>query len=384
MNFDFSDDQKALAEQARKFLEKECPSSAVRAVLEGGLTHDARLWQGVADMGFLGVVVPEQYGGLGSSYLDLCVIAEEMGRALAPVPFSSSVYLATEFLLEAGSEAQKALWLPRLVTGQAIGTLALAEGAGPITPGAIQLAARQRAGQIRLSGHKTAVPDGGIADFAVVVARSSAGRTADGISLYLVDLSQDSITRSPVSTIDPTRAHARIDFNGASAEALGAPGQGGALLSRVLDRAAVLMAFEQIGGADRALGMGRDYAQDRMAFGRPIGSFQAIKHMLADMYVSATLARSNAYYGAWALSTGAAELPVAAATARVSATQAFQHCARNNIQVHGGVGFTWAFDCHLFYRRANLLALSLGSQSQWEDALVERMRDQRAAALKAA
>jgi alkylation response protein AidB-like acyl-CoA dehydrogenase len=126
--------------------------------------------------------------------------------------------------------------------------------------------------------------------------------------------------------------------------------------------------------------MGRDYALDRMAFGRPIGSFQAIKHMLADMYVSATLARSNSYYGAWALSTGASELPVAAATARVSATQAFQHCAKNNIQVHGGVGFTWAFDCHLYYRRANLLAVSLGSLSQWEDALIERMRTRQLAA----
>lgn len=384
MNFDFSDDQKTLADQARKFLDKACPSTAVRAVLEGNLTHDAALWQGVADMGFLGVVVPEEYGGLGLSYLDLCVVAEEMGRALAPVPFSSSVYLATEFLLEAGTPAQKAVWLPKLVSGEAIGTLALTEAAGPVTPASIQLAAKRSAAGALLTGQKTAVPDGGIAHVAVVVARSSTGRGAEGISIYLVDLDQSGVTRTPQTTIDPTRGHARLDFNKAQAELLGAPGQGGAILSRVLDRAAVLTAFEQIGGADRALMMARDYAQDRMAFGRPIGSFQAIKHMLADMYVSATLARSNAYYGAWALSTGAAELPVAAATARVSATQAFQHCAKNNIQVHGGVGFTWAFDCHLFYRRANLLALSLGSQSQWEDALVERMRDQRRAALKAA
>jgi alkylation response protein AidB-like acyl-CoA dehydrogenase len=148
----------------------------------------------------------------------------------------------------------------------------------------------------------------------------------------------------------------------------------------VLDRAAVLMAFEQVGGADRALEMGRDYALDRIAFGRPIGSFQAVKHLLADMYVSATLARSNAYYGAWALSTDAAELPEAAATARISATQAFQHCAKNNIQVHGGMGFTWEFDCHLYYRRANALALSLGSLSYWEDLLIDRMRSRNAAA----
>ncbi len=149
------------------------------------------------------------------------------------------------------------------------------------------------------------------------------------------------------------------------------------MLTQVLDRAAVLIAFEQLGGADRALEMGRDYALDRIAFGRPIGSFQAVKHMLADMYVSATLARSNCYYGAWALSTNAGELPEAAASARISATQAFQHCAKNNIQVHGGMGFTWEFDCHMYYRRANALALGLGSQSYWEDALIDRMRKPR-------
>ena len=146
-----------------------------------------------------------------------------------------------------------------------------------------------------------------------------------------------------------------------------------------MDRAAILLAFEQVGGSDRALEMARDYALDRMAFGRPIGSFQAIKHMLADMYVSATLARSNCYYAAWALSTDAAELPVAAATARVSATQSFQHCAKNNIQTHGGMGFTWAFDCHLYYRRSNALALSLGSLSTWESLLIERLRGGNAA-----
>jgi alkylation response protein AidB-like acyl-CoA dehydrogenase len=198
--------------------------------------------------------------------------------------------------------------------------------------------------------------------------------------LYLVDLRQAGVSRTSLQTIDPSRGHARLDFAGAAAEPLGAAGEGWSILERVFDRAAVLTAFEQIGGADRALEMGRDYALERMAFGRPIGSFQAIKHMLADMYVSATLARSNGYYGAWALSTGAAELPEAAASARISATQAFQHCAKNNIQVHGGMGFTWAFDCHLFYRRSNLLALNLGSQSQWEDKLIARMRARNTAA----
>jgi len=197
--------------------------------------------------------------------------------------------------------------------------------------------------------------------------------------LFLVETNSDGIEARALTSIDPTRGQAELTFKNCAAEPLGAAGEGWSLLSQLLDRAAVLTAFEQIGGADRALEMGRDYALDRIAFGRPIGSFQAVKHMLADMYVSATLARSNSYYGAWALSTNAAELPEAAAAARISATQAFQHCAKNNIQVHGGMGFTWEFDCHLYYRRANATALGLGSLSYWEDSLIERMRKKNAA-----
>ena len=197
--------------------------------------------------------------------------------------------------------------------------------------------------------------------------------------MFIIDLTGPGVTREAVDTIDPTRSHAKITFSAAAADPLGAAGEGWSIVEHVFDHAAILTAFEQVGGADRALEMARDYALERMAFGRPIGSFQAIKHMLADMYVSATLARSNCYYGAWALSTGSSELAEAAATARVSATQAFQHCARNNIQVHGGMGFTWAFDCHLFYRRSNLLALNLGSLSVWEDKLIDRLRAKNAA-----
>ena len=223
------------------------------------------------------------------------------------------------------------------------------------------------------------MPDGEVADFVIVAARTaSSGRDSD-ISLFLVDVKSDGIEAKGLTHIDPSRGQAELGFRNCKAEPLGPAGEGWGIVSQVLDRAAVLMAFEQVGGADRALEMGRDYALDRIAFGRPIGSFQAVKHMLADMYVSATLARSNCYYGAWALSTNASELPEAAASARISATQAFQHCAKNNIQVHGGMGFTWEFDCHMYYRRANALALSLGSLSYWEDALIDRMRKRNAA-----
>jgi acyl-CoA dehydrogenase len=226
-----------------------------------------------------------------------------------------------------------------------------------------------KVGDGKLTGTKVPVPDGSDADFAIVLAQDD----PRGVSLYLVRLTAEGVSREELETIDPTRSQARITFNSAPAELVGSRGDGWHIATQVMDRAAILTAFEQLGGADRALEMARDYALERMAFGRPIGSFQAIKHILADMYVSATLARSNCYYGAWALSSGAAELPVAAATARVSATTAFQHCSKNNIQVHGGMGFTWAFDCHLFYRRSNALALGLGSLSTWESLLIERM-----------
>jgi alkylation response protein AidB-like acyl-CoA dehydrogenase len=375
MNFDFSDEQKQLRDEARKFLAGKCPPKAVRTVIDGNAPYDRELWKGLAGMGFLGVAIPEAYGGADAGHLELCVIAEEMGRALAPVPFSSTVYLAAEALLIAGSEAQKQKWLPMIAGGSAIGTLALFEGKGNPSPEAIKLSASGSS----LSGVKKPVPDGTIADVVIVAARTgSTGRDSD-ISLFLVDMKADGVEAKALTNVDPSRGQAELTFKNCKAEPLGPANEGWSIVSQVLDRAAVLMAFEQVGGADRALEMGRDYALDRIAFGRPIGSFQAVKHMLADMYVSATLARSNCYYGAWALSTNASELPEAAAAARISATQAFQHCAKNNIQVHGGMGFTWEFDCHLYYRRSNATALALGSLSYWEDALIDRMRKRNAA-----
>ena len=375
MNFDFSDEQKQLRDEARRYLAEHSSPKAVRAVLEGGAPFDRALWKGLAGMGFLGVAIPEEFGGSGAGHLELCVIAEEMGRALAPVPFSSSIYLAAEAIMLAGSDEQKRRLLPGISSGDTIGTLALFEGPGNPSPKAIKASVSN--GQ--LSGRKIPVADGDIADIAVVAARTAASGRETDIGLFIVDLTGKGVTRKSLANVDPSRNQAEIVFENCPAEPLGAAGEGWSVLTRVLDRAAVLMAFEQVGGADRALEMGRDYALDRIAFGRPIGSFQAVKHLLADMYVSATLARSNAYYGAWALSTNAAELPEAAATARISATQAFQHCSKNNIQVHGGMGFTWEFDCHMYYRRANAMALGLGSLSYWEDQLIDRMRKKNAA-----
>jgi acyl-CoA dehydrogenase len=375
MNFDFSDEQKQLRDQARKFLTEKSPPKAVRQVLEGKASFDRETWKGLAELGLLGVAIPEQFGGSGAGHLELAVIAEEIGRANSAVPLSSSIYLAAEAIMLAGSDAQKQKWLPKLASGEAIGTLAVFEGPGGLAPKAIKATASGGT----VSGTKSPVPDGEIADVAVVVARTGSGNREADIGLFLVDLKAKGVQRKALQNIDPTRQQAEIVFDKVAAEPLGAAGEGWNILQQVLDRAAVLIAFEQLGGSDRALEMGRDYALDRMAFGRQIGSFQAVKHILADMYVAATLARSNCYYGAWALSTNSSELAEAAASARISATEAFQLCSKQNIQVHGGMGFTWEFDCHLYYRRSNALALVLGSKSYWEDQLIDRMRQRNVA-----
>ena len=366
VNFDFSADQKALRDQARKFLSEHSSSTRVRRILEGPAPYDAELWRGMGEMGWMGTAIPEAHGGAGFGHLELCVIAEELGRSLAPTPFASTIYLATEALLLAGSDAQKKRWLPKIAQGAAIGCFAVAEGPHVATPA--NLTTRAEGG--RVSGVKMPVLDGDVADFAVVLAGEGAGGRA---GLFLVDLKSPGVTRATVATVDPTRSHARIALESAAAEPLGAPGQGWPLAERLLDRAAVLVAFEQVGGAQAALDMAREYALGRFAFGRQIASFQAIKHKLADMYVAIELARSNAYYGAWALSKDAPELPVAAATARVAACEAYYQAAKENIQIHGGMGFTWEFDCHLHYRRAKLTGLMLGSARRWKDLLITRL-----------
>ncbi|HUH83473.1 MAG TPA: acyl-CoA dehydrogenase family protein [Stellaceae bacterium] len=364
MNFDFSDELKQLREEARRFLNERQALAAARRVLDGGEGFDRELWSEIAKMGWIGAAIPEEFGGAGLGHLGLCVLAEELGASLAPVPFASSAYLAAEAILMAGSAAQKSRYLPKIAAGEIIGTLAVAEG-----PNAVDL--RRLAASVaqgRLTGSKQPVPDGEVADLAVVAAQA-----AGGLSLYLVELGGAGVARERVATVDPSRPYARVTFSGAVAEPLGGAGEGAVLLERLFDRAAVLFAFEQVGGAQAALDMAKAYAMERYAFGRPIGSFQAIKHKLADVYVATELARSNAYYGAWALSQDAPELAVAAAAARVSAGEAFSLAAKENIQTHGGMGYTWTFDCHLYYRRAQVLALALGGLRQWKDRLIDAL-----------
>ena len=365
MNFDYSDDQKMLKDEARKFLDAKCTSQTVRGVLnDAGTAYDAALWKGVAEQGWLGAAIPEEHGGLGLGHVELCALAEELGRACAPIPFASTVYFVAEALLLYGSDEQKAKWLPKIAAGETIGAFATSEGSGPVTARSVK--AKVSAG--KLDGTKIPVTDGDVADLIVVLA-------SDG--LYLVEKGEG-VTAEVLETLDPTRSVAKLTFDGAPAERLGSD-DGIAAMQAVFDRAAVLLAFEQIGGADKALEMAKAYALDRVAFGRQIGGYQAIKHKLADIYVKNEVARSNAYYGAWALNTSAAELPLAAATARVAASEAFWFASKENIQTHGGIGFTWEADPQLYYRRARQLALVAGAPAVWKERLVSQLEMKNAA-----
>lgn len=371
MNFDFSDDQKFLRDEVRKFLTAECTIAKVREVLDNdAIGHHGDVWAKIVAMGWLGTAVPEEYGGLGLGMLELCVIAEELGRALAPVPFGSSAFFLAEALKLAGSDAQKAALLPGLVDGSIIGCIGASEGPGAVTAGSVQMSFDGTS----VNGSKIPVTDGEVATHALLLVREGSGT-----SLAIADLAHSGVSRESLTTIEPTRGHASLRFANVPAQRLGEPGQGFALYERLLDRAAVLLAFEQLGGASRCLEIATDYAKERHAFGRPIGGNQAIKHKLADMYVKNEIARSNAYYGAWALSSDAPELPEAAAAARLAASEAYWYSSKENIQTHGGMGFTWEVDCHLYYRRAKLLAVQAGAPAVWKEKLVSALERKNAA-----
>jgi alkylation response protein AidB-like acyl-CoA dehydrogenase len=365
MNFDYTEDQKFLKGEARKFLEARCTSAVTRRVLDNDdVPFDQELWRAVAEMGWTGAAIPEEFGGTGLSHVELCALAEELGRVIAPIPFASTVYIFAEAIMKAGTDEQRRALLPKIAAGELIGCLATAEGPGSVSARMVKTSVQDG----KLSGTKIPVTDGDVATHAIVLANGG-----EGLSMHLVDLSDSSVSRDPLKTLDPTRSACRLTFEGSGCEILGQPGEGERLLSDILDRAAVPFAFEQVGGAEKCLEMARSYALERHAFGRAIGSYQAIKHKLADMYVKSEIARSCAYYGAWALSTDAQELPEAAAAARIAGNDAYDFAAKENHQTHGGMGFTWEVDCHLHMRRARQLALALGGPPVWEERLVRRL-----------
>ena len=363
MAFGLSDEQRLLQEQVRGLLTERATPDVLRAAITAKKPWDEALWAALAELGVLGAAIPEEYGGVGLGPLEVAIVAQEIGRAVAPVPFFSSICLAAEALMIAGTPAQKAKWLPRLATGEAVGTLAWTEGA---TAPEIELL-ESRLVDGRLSGCKTPVADAAMAQICVV-AVSSGGKPG----LALVELDQAAVTRTPLPGIDELRQFSQLLFEDARAEPMDAV-DGAEALARLLDRAAVYAAFEQVGGAEAALQMVRDYSLQRYIFGRPLGSYQAVKHRLADDFAKIELAACNALYAAQALGDGKPDAGAAAATARIGATAAYETVARDNLQFHGGIGFTWEANCHFHYRRARMLALNLGSTEFWSDRLIETL-----------
>ncbi len=367
MNFDYTADQLYLKGEVRRFLEDRCSLPLVRQALDpANVGPLASLWQEVVAQGWLGAAIPEAHGGLGLGHVELCAIFEELGRALAPVPFASTILFA-EALLLAGSDEQKERYLAKVAAGEIVATVAIAEGPGPAVPATLS------AGFVggRLSGAKAPVTDGVQADVAIVLADS-----ADGPSMVLVELDDKTVARSPLSVIDPTRPAAALTFDQTPGEVLGSPGNGKELARQILDRAAAFAAFEQIGGADHVLERTCAYALERRAFGRPLGANQAIKHKLADIYIKNQIARSNAYFAAWALGDGTESLVSAASAARIAGCEAYWLAAKESIQVFGGIGVTWEEDAHLFYRRAAHLSVMAGAPRYWRDRLATALIDQ--------
>ena len=371
MNFGFNDEQELLRSTARKFFENECGSDTVRRLMETpeGITPD--LWTKLAEQGWLGLVYPEAYDGMGLGLVDLVVLMEEMGRAVVPGPYFSAVLLGGLAIVEAGSEAQKKEWLPKIAAGDKRVALAWMEPSAQLGPAGVTLTAVEKGGKYTLSGTKLFVHDAHTADALVVAARTKPGAGADGVSLFLLPKGTRGLEVTLLPTMDQTRKLCEVACSDVTVGAdalLGAAGAGWAPLSRVLDRATVALCAEMCGGAQKVLDMTVEYAKIRQAFGRPIGSYQGVKHRAADMLVDVENSKSITYYAAWALDENSPEAPLAVSMAKAYVSDAFRRVAAAGIQLHGGIGFTWEHDLHLYFKRAK------GSEFTFGDATHHRER----------
>lgn len=362
MNFEFSREQMTLQEEIRRQVSGACPIERVMKVMDGDSGERLVIWRELAELGYQAIAMPEEAGGYGLGYLELCLLAQELGRHVVPIPMLSSIYLAAETLLLHGSRAQREKHLPLIASGERVATLAWSEAGGQVSRG--QIATVYSDG--KLNGEKLPVADADIANIFVVLA------SRDGLpGYYLVDGADDTLATEPLAVIDEAWPHASVQLRNTAAEPLA---EGTADVSAVFYRAAVLVAFEQIGGAQACLQSAIEYAHERKAFGRSIASFQAIKHKLADIYAATELALSHAYYAAWALQHTDVSLHRAAAGARIAATRAYELASAEMIQVFGGMGYTWESHCHLYYKRSRMLALALDSEPTWQKRLVEELR----------
>jgi len=377
VNFAFSEEQVMLRETARRFLDDKAGPDVVRALMETDSGFDEALWQEIAMQGWQSMTIPERYGGAGFSFMELAILMEEMGRSLFPAPYLSSIVLGADLVLTAGTEEQKQAMLPGVASGEVRLAVAHLETGGRWDAGGIEMTATVDGDGLVLDGTKSFVIDGHTAHALIVVVRtepSSSGR--DGISLVIVPADTDGIESQRIETMDQTRKQAEITFTGVrvpGSAILGDPGSGWSALQQTLERAVVALAFEQVGGAQQCLDMSVEYAKVRIQFGRPIGSFQAIKHKCAEMLVEIESARSAAYYAGWAASVGDEDLGVAASVAKSYCSEAYSHAAGENIQVHGGIGFTWEHDAHLFFKRAKTDELQFGTPAAHRAALADAL-----------
>ncbi len=371
MNFAFSEEQEELRKVVRQFLESKSSEAAVREQMETEQGYDESVWRQMADqLGLQGLVIPEEFGGSGYSFIELIVVLEEMGRRLLAAPYFSSVVLAGQALLHSGDESAKKELLPGIASGETIATLAFTEPNGKWDEAGITMTATRSGDDWTLDGTKMFVLDGHTASLIIVAARTGEG---GGVSLFTVTGGADGLTRTSLSTMDQTRKQAKLEFSGTPATLLGTEGEGWRVLERVLDLAAVALAAEQVGGAQFVLEMAVQYAKDRVQFGRPIGSFQAIKHKCADMLLEVESAKSAAYYAGWCAAELNDELPSVASLAKAYCSEAYFHAAAENIQIHGGIGFTWEHPAHLYFKRAKSSELLFGDPTYHRELLAQRI-----------
>ena len=369
MNFAFSEEQEELRRAVRRFLEDKSPMTEVRRLMETTEGYDPAVWEQMANqLGLQAMTIPEEYGGAGFGYVELTVVLEEMGAALLCAPYFSTVALAANCLLSSGDESAKKDLLPGIAAGETVATLAFTEDNGRWDIEGITMEASRQGEGWALNGQKMFVLDGHSAQVVLVAARTGAG-----VSLFAVEGDADGLTRTPLATMDQTRKQARLEFASTPARLVGEEGGAGPVLSRTLDLAAVALAAEQVGGAQRCLDMSVEYAKTRIQFGRPIGSFQAIKHKCADMLLEVESAKSAAYYAGWAAAEDSDELPVVASLAKSYCSEAYFHAAAENIQIHGGIGFTWEHDAHLYFKRAKSSELLLGDPTYHRELLAQRI-----------
>ena len=369
MNFGFSEEQEELRRMVRRFLEEKSPETEVRRLMATTEGYDEGVWRQMADqLGLQAMIIPESHGGAGFSYVELEVVLEEMGAALLCAPYFSTVALATNALLNSNDEVAMKQWLPSIASGDTIATLAITEDSGRWELDAVTTSAKKSGDAWTLSGHKSYVLDGHIAGLILVAARTPAG-----LSLFAVEADAAGLTKTPLATMDQTRKQARLEFADTPAALVGRDGDAAPGLERTLQLAAVALAAEQVGGAQRVLDNAVDYAKNRMQFGRPIGTFQAVKHHCANMLLQVESAKSAAYYGAWAAATDDDELALAASLAKSYCSEAYFHCAAENIQIHGGIGFTWEHHAHLYFKRAKSSELLLGDPAYHRELLAQRL-----------